>query len=363
MSRVNYVVVFSSPKYRELIYSSLSKNEMVFQEPVKEDEKFLSEYVKNGTLEIGHYDSFVIDLGSLKDTDSQIIEAIEAIRYLDDKVRIIILEGTRQGCENLFNKFFLNGIYNLICAEDYIKTKQNLEKCLLEGMSYKDALEFKEVNFKKNKKQEIAGPQEFVSRRVAFSGSQRRIGTTHCVLVAAFTLRKNGYLVAVVDKTGSRDYLELMHSYEQQLSQGGSFTIDNIDFYVNTENALTEEELKKNAYNFVLYDLGTYSEEPENYETFLNVDERLLVIGSKPWELPWVAKVLSELQIEGIKYLFNFPNHGLAKELRKLMKDAGIKQDVYFMEYLEDYFSVSGVMKDVFQVIPQKSKKGLFRRK
>lgn len=360
MSRINYAIVFSSPLYREIIYSSLNKNEVIFVEPVNEDEKLLAGYLRQGTLELGHYDAFIIDLGSLKDTDEQIVESIEAIRFLDDTVRIIIIVSTRSNCGGLLQKCFLNGIYNIIKAEDYIHVRENLERCILEGMSYKDALSFREVNEKSKKVEAAFEVEAFNRKKIAFLGSQHRMGTTHCILTAAFTLRKNGYLVAVVGGSNAEDYLRLMSSYEQQLEEDGHFSIDAIDFWPE----LSEIKEGRDAYNFILYDCGAMDTLSSPWrEQFISAEQRILIIGSKPWEMPGVAEVLNNFQGEDVRYLFNLVNHDMKKELRKMLTAAGVQNGIYFMDYREDFFSVSEVIKELLQIVPKKVKRGLFHRK
>lgn len=366
MNRIHFALVVSSTTYRELIYSALSRLDVMFQEAIQEEEKKLCEYVKRNPAQISDYDALIIDLGALKDTDDEIMSAIESIRFFDDSTRIIILENDRKESYKLLHQCFLNGIYNLISADTFIKTRESLEKCILDGMSYKEALEFKEETRRETNSEEKSLRQRlplYQRKEVVFAGTQHRAGTTHCLLMAAYTLMKNGYLTAAADHTGSADYLHFMKSYEQELNAEHYFTLDEVDFYLSSVRA--EEMPERQSYNFVLYDFGCYGEIKEAQKKVLEQEnvQKVLLTGSKPWELPVLSSVLRELgeQKGQWKYLFNFTYPGTENELRKMMRAAGIgEENLFFMEYQADFLSVSEVMKKMLGIVPQRQKKKLW---
>ena len=350
MNRIHFAIVMSSPAYRDLIYASLQTAEIIMSEPVKDEEKYLLDYVTKNAAEISNYDAFIIDLGALKDTDEQILEAVEAIRYLDDKIRIVILESTRQNSYKLLHDCFLNGVYNLIEADNFIRTKEKLEKALENGISYKDVLSFKEETRRITKPEERR--EVYSKRKIAFLGTQERIGTTHCVLTAAYTLKSQGYLVAVVDNTEKDDYLNLMYGYEETLDENNMFSVEDIDFYLLTD-------VINKTYNFILYDCGCIQPDAEVAE------EIIMITGSKTWELPFLSGALSRLgeAVTKVKYLFNFTIPEMQDDLRKLMKDMQIEEkQVFFMEYTADFFSDCEVMKNLLAIEPKEEKKNWFSK-
>ena len=229
MSKINFAMVIVSKTFQDLITTTLHKNDVVFTLPLPDDDKFLNEYVKKNASEFCNHDAVIIDIGALKDTDDEVMEAIESIRFLDDNIRVIILQGAREGCFKLLNQCFLNGIYNLILSGSYIEVREQFEKCICYGMSYKDAIIFRdETAFKKAYKGQTG---EVVSKQkiIKFFGVVERAGVTHCAISAAYTLRKCGYIVALVDDTGSKDYDSLMQSYDLELINGKYFTLNEID--------------------------------------------------------------------------------------------------------------------------------------
>lgn len=353
MDKVNYAIVLCSKTYQGLICSTLSKNDVMFTESVQTEDICLHEYVKQNAASLGNYDAFIIDFGSLMDTDEEIIDALEMLRFYDDKMRIIILEGTRMDSYRLLHQCFLNGIYNLIVAGSFIDVRSNLEKCILKGMTYKEALPFRsEEETKKTEKAQV----RLQKRTVIFCGTQNRIGVTHCVIAAAYTLRSCGYIVAVMDCTGGRDYLSLMQCYDLQMNEEGYFSLDDIDFYVKKDQAF----LSDNGYNFILYDKGI------DCCSEIAADETIIVCGSKPWEIPFLSQAVSameELEKKSNKYLFNMADVKMVPDLRKMMKEVGVEEkNIFFMESL-DLFQPSKIMRDVLEIQEVKKKKVFFRRR
>lgn len=346
MGKINYAIVVASPEYRELIDSTLRNSDVMFTHPLdREDQKYLLHYIKENTTQISNYDALIIDLGALRDDEEQVMEAIEAIRYWDDNIRVIVLEGNREKGFTLLNRCFLNGIYNLIPAGDYIFTRDKLQKCLRSGMSYKEASLFRSIDEIRQprslKKQNLLMEQQ---RSVVFCGTQQRIGVTHSVICAAHSLRNSGYLTAVINCTESMDYQTISKNKYLKINDNGIFTLDEIDFYTTQSNETLQ---KAGAYNFILYDMGLYGDLCEEKQLiFQSANEKILLCGSKPWEQPALIKTLDELEDsrDDTKYLFNYTDSSLEREIRKMMKKRGLKENkVYFMNYLPDPFSSSNM--------------------
>ena len=59
---------------------------------------YLLPYVKENLHDLSSVDAIIIDLSVLKDTETEILEAIEAIRFFDDAIRIIIIGSSAKDC-------------------------------------------------------------------------------------------------------------------------------------------------------------------------------------------------------------------------------------------------------------------------
>lgn len=363
MKKINYALIVVSKNLQTLVSSMLTQNDILFSSPmIQEEKKFLYPYVTENINSLSTFDAVIIELASLADADSEIMDAIEAVRFLDDNMRIVIIGDFKINRFPLLNQCFLNGIYNIVCADSYIDIKKQLAACLQsEGMSYKDALVYRnEESFKKrmieNKGNvtKVAGEK----RNIVFTGIRQRMGVTHCTLSGAYTLRKCGYIVAVVDFTGTADYTRLVQSRDLQPADKGCYTIDEIDIYIQPDlNACTFE-----GYNFVLYDFGSGDGALQQVEEI--EAEKILVCGSKSWELPDLAKIVKDICLKGSQekysYLFSFTITEMKQNLEKLLKAAGIDKGIHIMEYLPDPFMESETLRSLFGVT---KKKGIFSRK
>lgn len=351
MNKINFAILICSVEYRNIIHSVLQKNEVIFHEALAgntNDRNFL-QYVKTNTNIFSDYEAVIIDIGALADSAEEIIEAIESLRYYDDSIRIVVVNG-RDDSYKIMHECFLNGIYNLIYVEEFVALKEKLEKCILNGMSYKDALVFRDEEDIGERKTTKKEPPKIIHQNIIYIGSQHRIGLTHSVILSAYTLRKAGYLVAVVDCTSTCDILKLKNMYDiYWRNEGCSFELENIDFYVKPSGK--NSSLPGDEYNFVLYDMGAYGGVlPGEKEIITQADERIIVSGAKPWELSPLKQLLDELAPvdEGItyKYLFNFVAKDMQADIKKMMNNVGVAdKNVFFLENTPDFFAESDVVR------------------
>lgn len=369
MNNIHYAMVMSSVEYKSLIHSVLRQNDIMFQEAMAStaNDKNVLNYIKQFASKMTDYDSVIIDLGCTVNTDEEIMEAIESIRYIDDRIRIIVLQGVRHNGYGILHQCFLSGIYNLLRTSDYVHTKEALLYCVTIGMSYKDALEFREAIPEKNRQVNTEAVQS-AKKIILISGMGSKIGTTHCSLLTAYSLRKQGYLVAVYDCTGSSDYLSLMQSYEQSGTEDGYFSLESIDFFI--KSSLDDLHMEEQPYNFIIIDVGSYhriQSLSENEKNICNsADEKILVAGAKPWELPALSQTISNMQdtANQYKYLFNFIPSSMEKDVKDMMESAGISAaNVFFLENLPDYFSKSLSIIQMLGFQQEKKKRGFFKKK
>lgn len=135
MGKVNFAIAIGSKARHDTICTVLRKNDVLYECPMSDGDQQLLPYIKRNAPGLGASDAIIIDLGDLRDTDEQIIEAVETIRFMDDGIRIIVISSPRDGKYRLLSKCFLDGIYNLILACSPIDVAGQLENCILKGMS------------------------------------------------------------------------------------------------------------------------------------------------------------------------------------------------------------------------------------
>lgn len=325
---------------------------------------YLLPYVKENLHDLSSVDAIIIDLSVLKDTETEILEAIEAIRFFDDAIRIIIIGSSAKDCFKVMQQCFFNGIYNLILPDNYVHAQEQLVKVITDGMTYKDALIFRSLEeFNKKMLKSLSDNALASGRVIHFFGTQGHIGVTHCVLSAAYTLQRQGYIVAVVDACGDVDgtgsaYEKVAQSYDVE-TRDNFYTFEGIDIY---PQSVSEEELGKMAYNYVLVDQGIY------LDCLDNDDEKIIICGYKPWEMDYLGAVLRKCRDKSnIKYVFNLFYIGMnTNDLVKMMKSAGISENaVFVLDYLNDIFTESLQLRHILDapVLEQTEKRrSLFSR-
>lgn len=363
-NKISCAVVIASPALQKLIVSTLRDCDIICFSPLPDDKKYLLPYVRENVSEIGSYDAVILDLGALSDSDEQIMEAIEAIRYFDDAIRLIVLAGGRSSSFSLLKNCFLNGIYNLILPGKYTEIQQQLKRALLEGLTYKDALAVRnESDMKKN---ENCLEESGEEKEIWVVGSCHRIGTTHIALHTAYNLMQMGYIVALFDYSGKADYEQLADSYGFELDGEGRFSIDGIDIYAKSDQATLPYEQK--AYNYVIYDMGTYDRINSEMQSRMDKEgsERWILCGCKPWETDALAGSVGMFREMDVKYVFNFTPPIFQKDISKKLTEIGIREkQIVFVEHIPAFFSESGEINKLLTVQRKGKdrKKHLFRRK
>ena len=341
VNQIGYVLVLSSAQYKTSIFSVLRKEDIAYEDPAEECKNFL-DYVKKNSARITDYDAVIIDLGTIRDPDEDVIKAIEMIRFVDDSLRLIILSGSRPTGYAILHQCFLNGIYNLIeSTGDYVALKYDIQKCIADGMSYKDASVYRDERKKQVKEVEVIKRE-----KIKIRATQHRTGATHSAIMTAYTLRKAGYLVALIDMSGSQDYKSIMRSYDMDDSQG-FFTLFDIDIFLSTDKLVEQD------YQFIVYDCGVH-------ENDIQAEKNIIITGSKPWELIPLHLTMQEItDIEECVFLFNFTDPDLESDIKAMMKEVGVAENKVFFLEMQSYTSESSVMKKLLDVpdVTNKSKK------
>lgn len=330
MNKINVVNYIVSESYAELMHSVLQQEDVLAIATEVRNDIQLLDYIKEHMAQLSGTEGVIIDLSAVKDTDQQILSAMEMIRFFDDTIRIIIIASERYPGDNLLKDCFLAGIYNITCSNDYVQIRDFLYTALKQGMSYKDALEFKEKKERPSTNKTQTRYQNFV---IALCGTQLRSGLTHNTFTLAVTLRKMGYMVAVIEEKESNDFQLILESCKGTLQKEGFYQVQEVDFYPYQVKA-DLKDIKERAYNFILLDMGVYSFYSDRQkELFSQADDFLFVCSSRSWEFPNMKEVL---QVPDSTYLLNLYDPAMKKSLKEMMKKHG---EVHFIEYHPDFFA------------------------
>ncbi|MBS6953504.1 MAG: hypothetical protein KH230_09745 [Enterocloster asparagiformis] len=335
------VTYIASKTFRQIIDHTINEQgHIVINGQVSNNFDF-TRYVKNNiSVGFSGIDYIVIDLSALVDDEEQIIDSLKAFRTLHEKIRCIIVAPYYQAGDPLLAELFALGIYNLIASNDFLELKQRLETCLSnEGMSFKDAVDFKEIKDKNGQTEKKI--REVNKVMIGLVGSQARIGVTHNALILGNTLRKKGYIVGVIEMNNTGAFEQFMDDFGVKLHDHLYFNLNGIDYYPGADRLIMKTVMEK-SYNFLILDFGNYRDcDIEYFHRHCHV--KIVISGSKAWELPYLVDFLSKYGDDAKRHMsvyFNFTDAAYTKALKKSFKiSSGHPIDTHFIPYISDPFN------------------------
>ena len=325
--------------YLQTIQSVLREKGIMVSGQEVSDEFYLLKFVKSSAISrLSSADEIVIDLEACQDHDDDIITALETLRTLNDRIRIIILAANRYEGDELLTRCFHLGIWDIIQSSDYAVIRSELSVCVTVGKSFKEASVFKD--FQKDKpilRQEIKRVVNKVM--VGIAGTQSRIGTTHQAIVLANALRKRGFMAAVAECNGSGAFMEIREGFGESMIDGRYFSLNGVDYYPAADSGRLAEIISK-SYNFVIADFGCYTD--CDLVTYHKSEIKLLICGSRPWELSKINQVFERADrsvLDTMNFCFNFVTLENRQSIMEGMDGVG---SVHFLPFTDDPFYADG---------------------
>lgn len=121
----------------------------------QENEVSLNNYIKESKLNFNLIKYFIIDLTCLTDTKEQIVESIIQFSKLYKNARIIIIASGYDDQDIILTSLYETEIYNIINSADNIQIKNELKKCILNGLQKKDSKRFERKLIKIEKETKV----------------------------------------------------------------------------------------------------------------------------------------------------------------------------------------------------------------
>lgn len=321
----------------------------------------LSDYMKHKgyLLSKNDVDYMIIDLSALVDSEEAIADSIQGFLITHEHVRIIIISPVHQAGDKILSDLFAVGIRNFAVSSDFVVMKQKLGECLtVQGMSYKEASEYKEIkNRVLEEKREV---KEVNKVMVGVIGSQPRVGCTHNSIVIANQLKRWGYSVAYVEMNESGALQQIRQA--EKLSMVNSYFVSrNIDYYPDADSSLLKKILRDEVYNFIILDFGGFQDCDINAYNRCHV--KIVIGNAQPWEINFLAEFWNRYDDEAREHIQFYLNFVENKSDRKTLKKL-FHKDLRFLGYSADPFSEKdfpGLSELLEEYLPDKpKKKGLF---
>lgn len=355
------VMYFTGSTFNQVIKESVLEVNALMYEPIIDDNQDFYKYIKKNIAGLSGIDCLILDISVCLNNKQELLEALEMLRTMYDRTRLIIFAPYTVTGDKFLTDCFGMGITNIINTNDFNDVKKELLYCLNEGMTYRDAVKYKEcqpdkVIVKHSVKRAVH------RRMIGVIGTESNIGVTHNAIVLANYFRKRGFMVALAECNKSKAFEEIRESYEESMFEEGYFTIGGIDIYPSVDDNKMQTILS-HSYNVIIADFGAFSE--ENRDSFERCEDKLVITGSKPWEMESINNIFVMASKDVLaKYTFCF-NFTQEKDQNEIRKGMGELKNVYFLKYLEDPFTESDfsgadeIFEDILPEQPQEEKKSL----
>ncbi len=274
----------------------------------------LKQFVIYDMRSFAHFTDVVLDRPAFGDTDAEFVHAIEEFLTMYSARVTVICEGLNQS-DMLFQALLDSGVGNIVCDTRIQEIQQEIRECLSDrGM--KQYL-YKERPVGSNGQEKYRFTCKNVA--VAVTGSQPRIGTTTAAVGLSAWLAHVGASVCYVEANTDRHLETLARSYEMKPEANG-WLYEGVHY----QRSKSQEDR-----NFIVYDFG--SDYTESRELIEHADIRLMICGTKPYELGYTVRLQATFAGTHAYLLCPFVAETLRDELAEALQSDYHK--VIFSEY------------------------------
>lgn len=333
------IIYFTGRTFNQVIQKCIEDiGELVFEPQVEENQDFLK-FIKQKIAGLSAIDYLVLDTSVCLNTDDEILSALEMLRTMYDEIRIIIFAPYRPTGDKFLASCLQMGITNIINTDDFNELNDQLLFCITKGMTYRDAVKYKKTA---PEKVIVKHVKKAVNKRmIGIAGAQSNIGVTHSIIILANFFRKKGFMVAVVEMNDSQAFNAICSDFDEKKFEEGYFSMNGIDFYPAEQSEEDErmQLIQSHSYNVILFDFGVYG--THNREAFERCEDRIVIAGSKSWELDELNYVFANASKDILlKYVFVF-NFTMEKEYALIRKGMEELENVHFLKYEPDPYNAN----------------------
>ena len=204
------------------------------------------------------------------------------------------------------------------------------------------------------------------------AGCIKRMGTTTQALQLVKYLQFVGFKAAYFQMNASNFVEAVKDAYEQVTvdDEIGLVSYAKVDMFCRTDRL---QEVLNLDYDYLVFDYGVAGENGFNKISFLEKEQQIFVVGSKPGgEFEKTYDVIKNNFYNNVFYIYNFVAEGEQEDIKELMGEkAGV---TFFAEEARDPFVFSGDMKTYGSILsleeekdreskPAKKKKRLFGKR
>jgi len=284
----------------------------------------LRQFVLGDLRSLNHFQYMVIDLNAIKDSNSDIMEAVNAYKKMFASRLIFYIEDMKVHQE-LVHKLIGNGIFNIVTAADVETIRTEFLKSVSDlGISKRDVMLMlapDEFSFKTSVEAYRFSKKEI---KVAVTGVQHRVGTTTMAINLANYLSNIGAKVCYVE-ANEHNHLSRLPAFYQGMTMKEDVILYNDVKYLSLHSECHDE------FDFIIYDMGVINNKIIGVIRN-NCDTAILCATGKPYEMGDIEKHKNLLDTTSLKTIFSFIAETDQHKYVKLHKD------IHFSNYTPNCF-------------------------
>ncbi|MCF8019076.1 MAG: hypothetical protein K9L62_06655 [Vallitaleaceae bacterium] len=284
----------------------------------------LRQFILGDLRSLNHFQYMVIDLNAIRDSNSDIMEAVNAYKKMFTSRLIFYIEDMKAH-HDLVLKLIENGIFNIVTTNEIEAIKEEFLKSVSDlGISKRDIilkLTPNDFSYKTS-----VDSYEFSKKeiKIAVTGVQHRVGTTTMAINLANYLSSIGAKVCYVE-ANEHDHLSKLPAFYQGMTAIEDVILYNGVKYLSLHSECLDE------FAFIIYDMGVIDNRIIS-AIRKNCDAAILCATGKPYEISDIEKHKSLLDTTIINTVFSFVAESDQHKFLKLHKD------IHFSNYTPNYF-------------------------
>ena len=296
----------------------------------------IRQFVLGDLRSLNHFQYMVIDLNAIKDSNDDIMEAVNAYKKMFTSRLIFYIEDIKAH-HDLVHRLIENGVFNIVTATDIEALKAELLKSISDlGISKREVM--LKINPNDSSFSTAILAYEFSKKeiKIAVTGVQHRVGTTTMSINLANYLSSIGAKVCYVE-ANEHDHLSKLPAFYQ-----GMTSKDDVILYNGVKYLLLHSECH-DEFDFIIYDMGVINSKIiaaiRN-----NCDAAVLCATGKPYEMNDIEKYKDLLDSKSLNITFSLVAEPDQHKFLKLHKD------IYFSNYTPNCFD-GAVNEELWQQI------------
>lgn len=258
----------------------------------------LKQFITQDLRSLTHYAYIAIDYDALKDSEDEVIEAVQAFKRMYTSRVIFYMEKIKE-CKSILAQLMDLGVNNVVSADEVELLKDQIKRAISPlGMNKRDLLTLIEDEVSINEM--VLSPYSFLQKnvKIGVTGVAQKVGTTTMTMNLCHYLARQGAKVCYVEANASNHLKSLSDYYPHMIKQDDVVINNGICFL--ELNAFSEEE-----YDFILFDMGVT--DTKVIGAIKNKCELGIVCATgKPYEISAYEKAMVMCNGVDVKSIFSF---------------------------------------------------------